>query len=129
MTRTRPMPADHSLPESRAEATEARQKVVDAVLDIPSRLEKKTLRWFVIFLVMMIFMMGAGALWYFQRQLMALQVENAKLRDQLTNYLVVANTSTIAALDRNTVALNECSRIMVRMESTLDKLSARGGAQ
>lgn len=123
------MPADHSLPESRAEATEARQKVVEAVLDIPSRLEKKTLRWFVIFLVMMIFMMGAGALWYFQRQLMALQVENAKLRDQLTNYLVVANTSTIGALDRNTIAMNECSRIMIRMESALDKLSARGGAQ
>lgn len=129
MTRTRAMPADPHLPESRAEATEARQKVVDAVLDIPSRLEKKTLRWFVIFLVMMIFMMGAGALWYFQRQLIALQTENTKLRDQLTNYLVVANTSTVGALDRNTIALNECSRIMHRMELSLDRLAGKGGAQ
>lgn len=119
------MPADHNLPESRAEATEARQKVVDAVLDIPSRLEKKTLRWFVIFLVMLIFMMSAGALYYFQRQLMALQSENAKLRDQLTNYLVVANTSTVGALDRNTIALNECSRIMQRMEQHLDAMAGR----
>lgn len=125
MTKTATMPRDHSLPESRAEATEARAKVVEAVLDIPSKLEKKTLRWFVIFLVMMIFMMGAGAIFYFQKQLMALQTENTKLRDQLTNYLVVANTSTIAALDRNTIALNECSRIMQRMEQQLDSLAGR----
>ncbi len=119
------MPANPHLPETRAEATEARSKILETVLDIPSRLEKKTLRWFIIFLVMMIFLMSAGALYYFQKQLIAMQSENSKLRDQLTNYLVVANTATVGALDRNSIALNENSRIMHRMEQQLDTLAGR----
>jgi hypothetical protein len=119
------VPHDHSLPESRAEATEARQSMVRQILDIPSMLEKRSLRWFLILLLMVIFAMSGGALFYFQKQLMAVQEQNAKLREQLTNYLVAANLSTVSALDRNTTALNENSRVIHRMEQQLDILAGR----
>lgn len=119
------MPADPSLPESRAEATVARATMLRQLLDIPTWLEKRSLRWFLILLLMVIFGMAGGALFYFQKQLMVMQTENSKLRDQLTSYLVVANTSTVSALDRNTAALAENARIMHRMEEQLDNLAGR----
>lgn len=99
--------------------------MVRQLLDIPTWLEKRSLRWFLILLLLVIFTMSGGALWYFQQQLINMQVENTKLRDQLTNYLVVANTTTVGALDRNTTALNENSRIMNRMEQQLDNIAGR----
>jgi hypothetical protein len=99
--------------------------MVRQILDIPSMLEKRSLRWFLILLLMVIFAMSGGALFYFQKQLMAVQEQNAKLREQLTNYLVAANLSTVSALDRNTTALNENSRVIHRMEQQLDILAGR----
>jgi hypothetical protein len=119
------MPANPDLPETRREATSARAAILTEILDVPARLEKRSLRWFVIFLLMMIFMMAGGALFYFQGQLMAMRAENSKLRDQLTEYLVVANTTTVGALDRNTAALAENSRVMHRMEQMLDAIALR----
>lgn len=119
------MPHDHSLPESRAEATSARAHMLRQILDVPTWLEKRSLRWFLILLLMVIFGMSGGALFYFQKQLMLMQAENGRLRDQLTNYLVVANTATTGALDRNTAALTENSRVMHRMEQQLDTLAGR----
>jgi hypothetical protein len=128
--KTATMNPDHERVETRAEALADRRNILRTVLDIPSMLEKRSLRWFLILLLMVIFGMATGALFYFQKQLMVVQGENVKLRDQLTNYLVVANTATTGALDRNSTALSENSRVMHRMEQQLDRLAARlGGGQ
>lgn len=125
MSKPTTMPHDRSLPESREEATSARAHMVRQLLDVPTWLEKRSLRWFVILLSLVIFAMSGAALFYFQKQLMSMQAENAKLRDQLTNYLVVANTTTVGALDRNSAALAENSRVLHRMEAQLDALAGR----
>lgn len=130
------MPLDHSLPESRDEANTARQtntsQIIGTVLDIPERLAGKNAKWFIIFLSMLVFFMGAGALFYQQKQMsemraeaISIREESNLLRKQLTDYLVVANVSTTSALDRNTAALAENSRIMHRMEAMLDVLAAK----
>jgi hypothetical protein len=119
------MPADPDKPESRREATAARASVVRQILDIPSMLEKRSLRWFVILLSLVILAMAAGALFYLQRQMMALQADNVILRDKVTNYLLVSNVAMTAAMDRNTTALNENSRVTHRVEQMLDALSAK----
>jgi hypothetical protein len=123
--KTATMNPDHERVETRAEALADRKNIIRTVLDIPSMLEKRSLRWFLILLLMVIFGMGTGALFYFQKQLMGVQEENVKLRDQLTNYLVVANTATTGALDRNSTALSENSRVIHRMEQQLDVLAGR----
>jgi len=99
--------------------------MVRQLLDVPTWLEKRSLRWFLILLLLVIFGMSGGALFYFQKQLMMMQTENVKLRDQLTQYLVVANTTTVGALDRNTLALTENGRVMHRMEQQLDAIALR----
>lgn len=99
--------------------------MVRQLLDVPTWLEKRSLRWFLILSFLIIFAMAGGALFYFQKQLMSMQGENSKLRDQLTNYLVVANTATVGALDRNSAALAENSRVLHRMEAQLDALAGR----
>lgn len=123
------MPKDHSLPETRSEANSARAALLSEVLDIPAKLEKRTTKWFVIALVMLIFGMAGAALGYFQRQLLAMQVsyegvrsENIALRDKLTDYLVNANISTTEALNRCTATLNETNLINRDVKALLQQL-------
>lgn len=119
------MPANPDLPESRAEAMTARAGMVREILDVPSMMQNKPLRWFIILLVMMIFAMSGMALLYFQRQLTAMSTENLALRDRLTDYLVTANNGTLGALNRCTEALNDNARVTRRVEQLLDRLSTK----
>lgn len=137
------MPDNPELPESRAEATTARGHIKELITELPSKLGRWPLQNHVILLIMIIFAMGAGALFFQQKQMSedrmrnakevselraesaALRVESNMIRDKLTEYLVTANVSTTGALDRNTIALAESNRIMHRMEVMLDALKER----
>lgn len=99
--------------------------MLETVLDLPSRLEKKTLKWFIIFLVMFIIIMAGGAVWYFQMQLKMMQGENLALRDKLTDYLVTTNLATVSALDRCTAALREQTQTNRDVKEVLTQLLAK----
>lgn len=130
-----PMPADRDKPETRAEAQADRATLlgaVEAAIDVPTRLERKSIKWFLIALVLFCFGMAGSAVYYFQgqvadtrREMLEMRKENTGLRDQLTSYLVSANVSTTGALDRCTAALREQTETNRAVKEVLSQMLAK----
>ncbi len=125
MKHAQAMPTNLDQPETRGEAQADRHTLLGAMVDLPSQFEKKSMKWFIIALGMLVFVMAGGAVYYFQMQLKMMQTENLALRDRLTDYLVTANITTVSALDRNTAALREETQTNRDVKEVLNRILAK----
>jgi hypothetical protein len=91
---------------------------IEHVIDLPSRLEKRSARWFIIFMGMMIFSMAGAAVYYLMRDVQEMREENNELRSKLSTYLVEVSRSTAGVLSTAGLAMDRCSAALREQAQT-----------